>query len=412
MPKKRRKKTWSYNAGERGRNWVRAFCQSRDGKFYLEFREDGRRRAVLLRGVTEHSEAKAKADELAAQFSGFSTPPGPLTVRSLMAAYTKEVTPTKKNQDHDWSASRIWPQFLDSQLEVARRASRHPSSLDRVDWDRFVSRRRVGDIGRRGPVKDRAVQRDLKWMIAVLNWAVGASLLRHNPWNTEVRRAQRWVMPREKNPSRPSVAPEIREGLIAHAPSWQFSAMLILERETRRRNSAIRQLLWSDIDQENWTVRWRCEADKNGQESVTPLTSNAIEVLKELPSRGIGLAPVFPAGGDPSQSTPHQTCQTWLQRAKTAWLKNTSEDERAALRKALHRVGFHSELRAGVRDADFRKLPAKVQEEFSGKSFAMLTSTYDEVTVDDMRSEGEAIGIPRMAPRTVTIASTNREQEG
>ena len=256
------------------------------------------------------------------------------------------------------------------------------------------------------------MQRDLKWMIAVLNWAVGASLVGQSPWSAEIRRAQRWVMPREKNPNRPTMTPEIREGLIAHAPSWQFGAMLILERETRRRNSSIRQLYWSDIDQETWTVHWRSEADKVGRESVTPLTSTAIEVLKALPSRGIGLAPVFPSGADPTQSTPYETCQTWLQRAKSGWVRSMEGDERDSLKKALHRVGFHSELRAGVRDPEFRRLPPKVQEELSGKTYEMLTSIYDEITVNDMRSEGEAIGIPGIASITVPIASTNCEQEG
>jgi hypothetical protein len=39
MPKKRRKRNWSYNAGERGRNWVRAYQPKRDGRFYLEWME-------------------------------------------------------------------------------------------------------------------------------------------------------------------------------------------------------------------------------------------------------------------------------------------------------------------------------------------------------------------------------------
>ena len=62
MPKKRRKKNWSYNAGERGRNWVRAFQQHRDGKYFVEWMEDGKRRTLLLRNVTIQAEAKAKAD--------------------------------------------------------------------------------------------------------------------------------------------------------------------------------------------------------------------------------------------------------------------------------------------------------------------------------------------------------------
>ena len=127
---------------------------------------------------------------------------------------------------------------------------------------------------------------------------------------------------------------------------------------------------------------------------MTPLTAVAIEVIKGLPSRGIGDAPVFPSAVDPRQPTPQKTCQTWLQRAKLTWLKDVPAGERDALRASLHRVGFHSELRSGVRDPEFRRLPSKVQEGLSGKSYKMLTGTYDEVTVSDMRDEGRAIGIP------------------
>ena len=59
--------------------------------------------------------------------------------------------------------------------------------------------------------------------------------------------------------------------------------MMVLEYETRRRNNAIRQLYWDDIDQEDWVVTWRGETDKIGKELVVPLTERAIEVLKGLP---------------------------------------------------------------------------------------------------------------------------------
>ena len=96
MTKKRRKKNWSYNAGERGRNWVRAYQQRRDGKYYVEWRENGRRRAVLLNGVTDPNGAKQKADELASKFSTHVVAPGPLTMRSLMTDYLRH--PRRRNK--------------------------------------------------------------------------------------------------------------------------------------------------------------------------------------------------------------------------------------------------------------------------------------------------------------------------
>ena len=258
---KKRRRNWSYNAGERGRNWVRAFRQSRDGKLYVEWREDGRRRALLLRGVTTEDEAKAKADELAARFTELeASEASRLSLAELLDRYQQEVTPTKgeSKQRHDRRAVRLWTAFFGAQPEVARQMTRRPDRLDRIDWDRFVAMRRGGLVpGWPEPVRDGQVQYDLKFLIAVLNWAVGATLIASSPWSTDVRRIQRWLMPRELNPHRPSMSDEIREELIAHAPGWQFGAMLRLERETKRRNNAIRQLTWSDVDLVERTVLWR-----------------------------------------------------------------------------------------------------------------------------------------------------------
>lgn len=403
MPRKRRKKHWSYNAGERGRNWVRAYCQARDGKYYLEWREDGRRRAVLLKHLSTAEQAKQKADELAAKFAALEERPDIISISELMDRYLKEVTPTKKSEElraYERRATRLWRAFFDTQPEVGRRSSRHAGSLDRIDWDRFITARRGGLIPGRNCVRDRAVQRDLKHLMKVLNWSVGAHLLSVSPWRTEIRRTQRWSVPKEKNPRRPSMTAELRAGLIEHSVGWQLPAMMVLERETRRRNNSIRQLRWSDIDQDTWTVRWRSESDKVGREGVTPLTTTAIQVLKGLPSRGIGDTPVFPSARDANEPTSSRTSVSWLYQAKQRWLKATAEEDRDALTEALRGVGFHAELRAGVRDPEFRSLSPKVQEEFAGKTYQMLKSTYDEVTVSDMRDEGEGLGIPGAAEKT------------
>lgn len=178
----------------------------------------------------------------------------------------------------------------------------------------------------------------------------------------------------------------VREGLVKHSTSWQFRAALVLERETRRRDSAVRRLLWSDIDVENATVRWRAETDKSGRANVTPLTARAIRMLRILPLRGIGDAPVFPAARDPSKSSSRHAFQQWLKRAKRAWLRSIDDaTERERVRTALRGVGFHSEKRAGVRDPEFRKLPAAIQEEIAGTNYTTLRRIYDEVTAEDIR---------------------------
>ena len=388
MPKRRKKRNWSYNAGERGRNWVRAYRQARDGKYYLEWREDGKRRAALLEGVTTSRAAKAKADDLAEAFSNFGNHPTRTTLRAVLTAYLKEATPTKgkSKQGHDRRAYRVWESFFGAQ-EKARQFDRRPETLDRIDWDRFVVARRTGQVsGWPNKVRDRQVEYDLKFLISALNWAVGARLIASNPWGTEIRRTQRWMMPKELTPHRPSMQDDIRDGLVAHGPGWQFTAMLLLERETRRRNSAIRRLLWSDIDFEKNTIRWRAENDKAGRHNVTPLTEEALELLKSLPSRAIGDVAVFPGR---CGCTSSNTCQVWLRRAKARWLESVPEEDRAPLRARLKGVGFHSEKRAGVRDPAFRALPPAIQEELAGTKWSTLRDVYDEVSVEDMREAME-----------------------
>lgn len=319
--------------------------------------------------------------------------PAPLSVRRLIEIYVREKTPTKglSTQVHDRAAARLWIAFFDAQPEQARGSQRHPSGLDKMDWDRFMEARRRGLIpGWERTVRNRAVAYDLKFLISVLRWATGLepseeAFLDSNPWNFDRRATRGMVLPRERKKSRPGMPSEIRELLLKHSPNWQFAAALELERETRRRNNAIRQLLWSDIDMKRREIAWRPEIEKTGWGNVTPLTDRAFEVLRNLPSRGVGEVPVFPSGTDPMKPTSRHTFQTWLRRAKRRLLKGLPEGQWPDVARRLRRVGFHSEKRSGVRDVWFRNLPAKIQEEMAGTRWTTLRDVYDDVSASDIR---------------------------
>ena len=216
MPK-RRKKHFSYCTGERGRNRVRAFRHSANGKLYLEFRDQGKRRSVRL-DISEEAEAKQQADELSVRFGRIADEEAlsdQVSVRTLIDKYGKEVSPTKRRskQDHDRRAGRMFCAFFDAQSEVTRSSSRDPATLDRLDWDRFPEWRRAGRIpGSPKPVRNQTVRCDLQYMVAVLNWGVGAGLLASHPWGGERRRAERWsAMPIERNPHRPAMTDDARD---------------------------------------------------------------------------------------------------------------------------------------------------------------------------------------------------------
>ena len=419
MMPKRRKKYFSYSTGERGRNRVRAFRHSANGKLYLEFREEGKRHSVRL-DTSDVEEAKQRADELSVRLGRIADEDAlsdQVSVQTLIDRYGREVSPTKgrSKQDHDRRAGRMFCAFFDAQPEPTRRSNRDPATLDRLDWDRFIEWRRAGTIpGLPKPVRSQSVRYDLQYMVAVLNWGVGVGHLASNPWGGERRRAERWgAMPIEINPLRRAMTDELREMLVANGPeNWQFAAALRLGRETGRRNSSIRQLRWSDIDQEQWVVRWRASTDKSGREDVVPLTPAAVAVLRELPSRGIGEAPVFPSDADPTVATGRDTFQIWLRRAKAKCIRNTPDLEREKIRARLRGIGYHAEKRAAVRSKQARQLPPKIQEAYFGTRYQTLKDVYDEVGPDDIKDAMTDAGMNDQAGIGTNSEAEQRKSEG
>lgn len=72
------------------------------------------------------------------------------------------------------------------------------------------------------------------------------------------------MMPREKNPNRPSVTDDQHAALVDASPNWRFDVVLELCRETMHRRNSVRLLRWTDMDLEGRTVLWRGEFDRTG----------------------------------------------------------------------------------------------------------------------------------------------------
>ena len=226
--------------------------------------------------------AKRQADQFAAGF--IDTPngkaeaePEPLTLERLFDIYAEEVTPTKGEytRQHDRTAMAMFLRFFGR--------NRDPATLSQRDWDRFIGARRAGRVGPSGkPVSDRTVEYDLKFLMAVLNWAErsrderGHLLLDRNPLKG-LRK------PTEKNPVRVVLTEEEYRALlgVSRQVDWRFHVALVLAHETGHRIGAIRQLQWFDIDFEGKTIRWRAKHEKTGHEHTTPLTVEAIAALEE-----------------------------------------------------------------------------------------------------------------------------------
>ena len=151
-------------------------------------------------------------------------------------------------------------------------------------------------------MSDRTIEYDLKFLLAVLNWAAksrdehGRLLLDSNP-------LKGLKTPTEKNPTRVVLTEEEYQVLlkVSCQIDWRFRVALVVAHETGHRIGAIRQLRWSDIDMEGGVVRWRAEHDKSGYEHRTPVTAEALAALEEARKRnpGIGDTPCCPRRGIP-----------------------------------------------------------------------------------------------------------------
>ena len=309
----------SYGAGEWGRNRVRVFPDPKTGLFQIEWRENGLRLTRSLKH-RDWRRAKRQADEFAAGYLGpemhgkAEAESEPLTLERLFDIYGEEVTPTKRGQSrlHDRAAMKMF-------LGCFGR-DRKPATLSQRDWDRFIRERRAGRVGPSGkPVADRMIERDLKFLIAVLNWAgrsrdaEGKVLLESNP-------LKGLKTPTEKNPARIVLTEVEYQALlrVSRQVDWRFRVALVLAHETGHRINAIRQLRWSDIDLEDGMVRWRAEHEKTGYEHRTPVTVEAIAVLEEARTRnpGIGDAPVLPSPKYPTMPVSRPLARVWWTRAQ------------------------------------------------------------------------------------------------
>ncbi len=379
----------TYSAGEWGRNRVRVFPDPKTGLIQIEWREDRRRLSRSL-GHRDWARAKKQADEIAAgrpqpelQY-GAEAEPEPLTLETLFDIYGEDVTPTKRGQSrlHDRAATGMFLKFFGR--------DRKPATLSQRDWDRFIRYRRSGKVGPSGrPVSDRTIEYDLKFLLAVFNWAAksrdenGRLLLGSNP-------LRGLKVPKEKNPTRVLLTEAEYEALlhVSLAMDWRLRVALVLAHETGHRIGAIRQLQWSDIDLESGVIRWRAEHEKTGYEHRTPVTTEALAVLEEARWRnpGIGDAPLLPAPKDPSKCVSRSLARDWWEKAQ----------ELAGLEPKRGR-GWHSLRRKFA--SDLMDQPLKVLCELGGwKTAQTVLQCYQRADEGRLRKALEDRSRARLRP--------------
>jgi integrase len=318
-PTKGRARAESYITGEKGINRVRLYPNARDGKLYLEFR-DGSKRTALALGHSDFDLGKQKAEELALKLRQHEAPTsGVLTLRALFDKYECEATARKSlsKQQHDRRARALFEECWGRNAKVI--------DLDRRDWDRFIDRRRdgslrhAGDARKQQGVRDRVVEYDLRFLLAVCNWALtvrekGQPLLERNPFAG-------FPVPKEENPSRPIVTAEELAALerAATVEGPEVRLYLLLVKETGHRCTAVGRLRWTDVDLAAGKLRWRAEHDKMGREHIVLLSEPAAAGLaiaeqQRKASGRIGDGWLFPSPTDDTAPVRRDLLRDWWQK--------------------------------------------------------------------------------------------------
>lgn len=319
MASRRRKGAKSYSTGEKGINRVRLFSRARGGKLLLSYQDESVKRYITV-GHEDWERAKEQADKLALALRQHETPSsGVLTLKALFDRYECEVTASKSpaKQEHDRRTRALF--------ENCWGGSAHVSELDRRDWDRWITQRRCGalrcpgDSRKKAGVRDRVVEYDLRFLMAVCNWACtvrerGRQLLERNPFSG-------FPIPKEENPDRPSVTAEELAALEAAAAleGPQVQLYLTLVKETGHRCTAVGRLRWTDVDLAAGKLRWRAEHDKMGREHVVLLSEPAVAALaraeRERRAAGrIGDGWLFPSPTDNAAPIRRDVLRDWWER--------------------------------------------------------------------------------------------------
>ncbi len=248
------------------------------------------------------------------------------TLERIFGLYLKYQTPKKRNRtsrQHDERCADMWQTYLGAQ--------KTPDKITTEEWEEFVAKRRSGERDatwayvplnkekpRRG-VRDRTIERDMDWLVQVLNWAVrfreqnGRYLLTDNP-------LRGFDIPSELNPRRPIVTRDWMTKVIEAAGPSPLRAMLVIADEHGRRLSAIRQLQGSDIQlgrTETWphgAIRWRHQSDKLRKDWRVPMSERLRrEVDRHLAAYPVlGDAPLFPSPRNHLKSVSKDRAGAWL----------------------------------------------------------------------------------------------------
>jgi hypothetical protein len=281
---------------------------------------------AVLRGLAKEGERRSLGADV--------------TLGTVFALYFEHKAPYLTKQ---------WRKAAQTRRDLFGRAwgvNKRVADIGQADVDRFVALRRAGSLAPEKTnvtaVRDGTIEADLRWISTVFRWARGYKangrpLVHANPMEDTKR-------PREANVRRPIASHErflATMGVVDEVdPDGRLRCMLALARYTGRRENAICQLRASDflrtkesvgtalaelgLDEgraahfPNGGLRWRAEYDKQGVDSLTPLSAQSRAALDTYLERNprLGDVPLFPAPRDASKPIRKDLAGNWLMKAE------------------------------------------------------------------------------------------------
>lgn len=338
--------TWTITLGSRGQS-VKLFQLEKDGNFYRQvFLPGGERSRVSLR-TSDRAEAERLGKSLlAARMLGEAPQPKRvLRLGELSEAFVAEAPKFLDNVERSKAGARTQIAILRAYFGDAREVA----TITEDHVENYAAARKTGGIvygrGKKTkPVKQRAVQADIKLLKQMLYWACTKIMPDGTPWLThtplryvriaaehDVRRpvasydrfeatraAMRGFQDHYQEEARTAETKGTRARAKARRDSWVRAELgLWLLEETGRRRGAIMGLRWSDFDFTSKRVTWRPEYDKKRRTWVVRYPDSFFETVRDFQRRlGAVGGCVFPRRDDSSQPAPAELLSQWIGKAE------------------------------------------------------------------------------------------------
>ena len=300
----RKKKRWSYRAGRKGSNRVRAY-EARKGLYFIEWYHGGARvREIVAPAHREAAEAaaRAKASELAG-----AVPVGSVTLANLLEAYHEAHDWSTEHRKHQGTYRTFWLDRLGRDYVVGRATT--PDVVGRIA---LSEARKKGWHGRTVEAYLRYIRGAVRWGYRKARWLTADHLdgLEYPAYDS---RGDAYT------------AEELEAiSEVARQVDPRFWALWEILRDTGRRLTAVRTLKWEHVDTTDHRTALHFpattdKARKRGKVFLTRYGECAVNNMVTVPRLGSDwLLPCGALRQIKKRNSPisPKACNKWLRRAE------------------------------------------------------------------------------------------------